>query len=241
MAEEFNGELSELVKEKGMYPYEYMDSFKKFFEDKLPDKSKFFSSLKDECISEKDYQRANNVWNAFKMRTTGDYHDLYLKTDVLLLTDVFEKLIKTCLDYYGLDPCHYFSSPGLSWNAMLKMTGTELELINDIDMHLFIEKGMRGGISYIAKKHSKANNKYMENYGSSECNSIEESVFIMYLDANNLYGWGMIQYLPYGGFKWLSKKEIDEFDFSLVKENSSTGYILEVVLVSCMICIMIIH
>ena len=101
------------------------------------------------------------------MKTMSDYQDLYLKTDVLLLADVLEKFIKTCLDYYGLDPCHYFSSPGLSWDAMLKMTGVELEFINDIDMHLFIEKGMRGGISYIAKRHSKANNKYMGNYDSS--------------------------------------------------------------------------
>ena len=111
---------------------------------------------------------------------------------------------------------------------MLKMTGRELELINDIDTHLFIEKGMRSGISYIAKRHIKVNNKYMENYDSSECNSIEESVFIMYLDANNLYGLAMTQYLPYGRFKWLSKKEIDEFDLNLVKENSSIGCILEV-------------
>ena len=222
-----SSELLELVKEKEVYPYEYMNSFKEFSEDKPPYKCQSFNSLKEECITEKDYQRANNVWNVFKMNTMGDYHDLYLKTDVLLLA-VFEKFINTCLEYCGLDPCHYVSSPGLSWDAMLKMRGVELELINDIDMHLFIEKGMRGGISYIAKRHSKANNKYMENYDSSECNSIEESVFIMYLVANNLYGWAVTQYLPYGGFKWLSKKEIDDFDQNLIKENSSVGYILEV-------------
>ena len=106
---------------------------------------KFYSSLKDKCISEIDHLKADNIWNVLKMNTVGDYHDLYLKTDVLLLGDVFEKFIKHCLDYYGLDSCHYFSSPGLSWDAMLKMTRTELELISDIDMHLFIEKGMRGG------------------------------------------------------------------------------------------------
>ena len=119
---------------------------------------------------------------------------------------MFEKFIKIFLDYYRLGPSHYFSSPGLRWDAMLKMTGVELDLINDIDMHLFIEKGMRGGISYIAKRHSKANNKYMKDDDGSECNSIEESVFIMYLDANNLYGRAMTQYLPYGGFNWSSKK-----------------------------------
>ena len=121
----------------------------------------------------------------FKMNTMGD---LYLKTDVLLLADVFQKFINTCLDYYGLDPCHYFSSPGLSWDAMLEMTGIELDLISDIDLHLFIEKGMRGGISYIAKRHSKANNKYMKCYDSSE-----KSKYITYLDANNLYGRVMSQ------------------------------------------------
>ena len=106
-----------------------MDSFEKFFEDKLPDKCEFFSSLKDRYISKKDYFNTINVWNVFKMNTMGDYHDLYLKTDVLLLADMFEKFIKTCLDYYGLDPCHYFSSPGLSWDALLKMTGIKLDLI----------------------------------------------------------------------------------------------------------------
>ena len=105
--------------------------------DKLPDRCKFFSSLKDECISEKDYIHAINIWNMFKMNTMGDYHDLYLRTDVLLLADVFEKFISTCFEYYGLDSYHYFSSPGLRWDAMLKMTGIELELISDIDMHLF--------------------------------------------------------------------------------------------------------
>ena len=162
------------------------------------------------------------------MKTIGDYHDLYLKTDVLLLADVFEKFIKTCLDYYELDPCHYFSSSGLSWDAMLKMTEVELELISDIEMHLFMEKGIRGGVSYIAKRHNKANNKYMKDYDGSECNSIEESVYIIYLDANNLYGRVIIQYLLYGGFKWLRKEEIDDFDLNLVKENSLPGYILKV-------------
>ena len=91
----------------------------------------------------------------------GDYRDLYLKADVLLLADVFEKFINTCLEYYRLDPCHYFSSPGLSWNAMFKMTKIKLEFISDIYMYLFIEKGMRIGIFYIAKRYSTVNNRYM--------------------------------------------------------------------------------
>ena len=130
------------------------------------------------------------------MKSLGDYHYLYLETDVMLLTDAFGKFINWSLKYYGLDPCHYFSSPGLSWDAMFKMTRIELELISDIKMHLCIEKGMRGGISCIAKRYSKANNKDMTDYDSSE-----ENIFIIYLDANNLYGWAMRKYLPYGGLE----------------------------------------
>ena len=129
LSEEFSSEFLRLVKQKGVYPYEYIDRFRKFSENKLPDRCKFFSYLEDVCISKKDYLKANNVWNVFKMNTIGDFHDLYLKTDVLLLADVFEKFINTCFDYYGFDPCHYFSSRGLSRDAMLKMTGIELDLI----------------------------------------------------------------------------------------------------------------
>ena len=129
LSQEFSGEQLQLVKQKGVYPYEYMDSCKKFFDEKLLDSCEFYSSLKDESISEKDYLHAITVWN-LEMNTMSDYHNLYLKTDVLLLA-VFEKFISTCLEYYGLDPYHYFSSPGLSQDAMLKMTGIELELISD--------------------------------------------------------------------------------------------------------------
>ena len=128
-----------------------------------------------------------------------------MKKDVLLLADVFEKFIDTCLKFYGLDPCHYFSSPGLSWDAMLKMTGVKLEKISDIDKYLFIEKGLRGGIPYIAKRYTKANNKYMNDSDSKKL-----SKFITHLDMNNLYGWGLSSYLPYGGFKWL--KNLHGFD-----------------------------
>ena len=113
----------------------------------------------------------------------GDYHDHYLKKDVLLLAYGYEKFIDTCLKYYGLDPCHYFSAPGLSWDPMLKMTDIKLEKISDIDQYLFIEKGLRGGISYIAKRHSKANNEYCPDYYPKK-----PSTFISFLDMNNLFG-----------------------------------------------------
>ena len=151
----------------------------------------------------------------------GDYHDHYLKKDVLLLANVFEKFIDTCLKLYKLDPSHYFSSPGLSWDAMLKMTGVKLENIFDIDMYLFIEKGLRGGISDIAKRYSKANNKHMKNYDPKK-----PSKYISYLDMNNLYGQAMSGYLPYGGFKWL--KNVHNFDVNPISEKSPVGYFLEV-------------
>ena len=178
-----------------------MNSSKKFNETELPSRNKLFSSLKNEYISEKDYEKAKNIWNTFKIKTLGKYHDIYLKTDVLLLDDVFENFINTCLNYYDIDPCHYFSSPGLSWDAMLKIAKIELKLISHINTHLFIEKGMRGSMSYIAKRHSRANIKYVKNYDNTK-----ENAFIMYFDANNLYGWAMTQYLPYGNFKWMTKK-----------------------------------
>ena len=156
------------------------------------------------------------------MRTMGDYHELYSKTDVLLLADVFEKFNSMCLGYYGLDPCHYFSSPGLTWSAILKITKIELELISGIIMYFFVEKGMRGGISYIAKRYSKANNKYIKSYDDNK-----SSKYIMNLDASNLYGWAISQYLPYSEFQWLNKKNY-KFDVNLIAENSFDGYILEV-------------
>ena len=118
-----------------------------------------------------------------------------MKKDVLLSVDVFEKLV-TCLAFYELDPCHYFSSPGLSWDAVLKMTGVKLEKVSNIDKYLFIEKGLRGGISYIAKRYAKANNKYINDYDPKKT-----SAFISYLDMNNFYDWAMSEYLPYGEFR----------------------------------------
>ena len=222
--EEFQKEKLELMTRKGVYPYDWMDSFEKF-ECSLPSKDKFFSKLYEEHISDEDYEHAQKVWKTFNMKNMGNYHDLYLKSDVLLLADVFENFRKTCLEYYKLDPCHYYTSPGLSWDALLKMTKVKLELITDIDMYQFIEKGTRGGISYIAKRYSKANNKYLKDYDSSL-----PSKYIIYLDANNLYGWAMTQYLPTGGFKWLTETECNSLQDSIcsIREDSEKGLILEV-------------
>ena len=219
----FKQEQFELMKQNGIYPYDHMDSFEKFKQTELPTKEQFYSILNNEHITDEDYQHAQNVWNTFKLQLMGEYHDLYLKSDVLLLADVFENFRKTCIQYYKLDPCHYFTSPGLSWDAMLKMTDIKLELMTDIDMFQFIEKGMRGGISYIANRYGKANNKYMKEYDEKA-----HSKYIMYLDANNLYGWAMSQYLPTGGFKWLTEKTINNINLAEYKNDSKKGLILEV-------------
>ena len=217
-SQEFKNEELTLMTRKGVYCYDYMDSFEKFNYKSLPPKEEFYSLLTDENISDDDYIHAKNIWATFKLKTMGQYHDLYLKSDVLLLADVFEKFCKTCLQYYELDPCHYFTSPGLSWDAMLKMTEVRLELMTDIDKFLFIEKGIRGGVSYISKRFATANNKYIDNFDSKQ-----PSNYITYLDFNNLYGFAMIQSLPTGGFKWVSEQEID-----LTKLPKGKGLILEV-------------
>ena len=218
----FKGTKFDLMVRKGVYPYDYMDSFDKF-NSPLPKKEEFYSILNNEHISDENYKHAQNVWNTFNLKNMGEYHDLYLQSDILLLTDVFENFRKTCLEYYKLDPCHYFTSPGLSWDAMLKMTDIKLELMTDVDMFQFIEKGLRGGISYIANRYGKANNKYMKDYKKDK-----PSKYIMYLDANNLYGWAMSQYLPTGGFKWLKQNKIDNLDLKKYDKENKKGIILEV-------------
>ena len=219
----------ELLTRKGVYPYDYIGSLEKLTETQLPTKDQFYSKLNDEDISDDDYQHAQNVWNTFGCQTIRDYHDLYLKSDVLLLADVFENFRKTCLKHYKLDPAHYYTSPGLAWDACLKETGQQLELLHDYDMLMMFERGIRGGMTHIAKRYSEANNKYMKNY-----NPDKPSKFIQYLDANNLYGWAMSQSLPVGGFKWMSNLTKEKVMEILEKTNSSMtnmgkrGFIFEV-------------
>ena len=195
----------DLLTRKGVYPYDYVSSIEKLSETQLPPKDQFYSKLNDEDISDEDYQHAINVWNTFKCKTIKDYHDLYLKSDVLLLADVFENFRKTCLKHYNLDPAHCYTSPGLAWDACLKETGQELELSHDYDMLMMFEKGIRGGMTHISKRYAEANNKYMKDF-----NPDKPSKFIQYLDANNLYGWAMSQSLPTHGFKWMKNLTKDK-------------------------------
>ena len=208
----------ELITKKGVYPYDYMDDFNKFKEEGLLSIENFYSKLTDEDISDEDYNHAENVWEEFKCKTMGDYHDLYLKSDVLILADVFENFRKTGKEYYNLDPAHHFSCPGFTWDAMLKMTGINLKLITDIDMYLMVEKGLRDGVSYIANRYSNPNNKYLSDYDKNK-----DSSYLMYLDANAFYACAMSQPLPTGRFKWLNEDKWDD----IFKNIEGIGYFIE--------------
>ena len=174
---------NKLLKKKGVFPYEFMSDFGKLNVSKLPPKSKFYSRLNDSNITDEEYEHAQNVWKEFNCKTMMDYHDLYLKTDVLLLADVMENYRNVCIDNYGLDPLWYYTAPGLAWDAALKISKIELELITNPDMYLLVENGIRGGISTIMKRYAKANNPYANDFDPEK-----ENIYIQYLDANNLYG-----------------------------------------------------
>ena len=150
-----------LLTRKGVYPYEYMNSPEKLKETKLPSREAFYSRLNGVGISDENYAHAQNVWETFDMRNLEDYHNLHNRVDVLLFADVFENFRDICNKNYKLDPAHYYIAPGLAWDAALKVTEVELELLSDIDMLLMVEKGIRGGVSMISNRHGKANNKYM--------------------------------------------------------------------------------
>ena len=204
----YSGDKFNLLARKGVYPYEYMDSLEKLEETKLPPKEAFYSRLNDGGISDEDYAHAQKVWKTFKMKYFKDYHELYNKVDVLLLADVFENFRNICLENYELDPAHYYTAPGLAWDAALKVTDVNLELLSDIDMLLMVEKGIRGGVSMVGNRYGKANNKYM----GDKFNSNEPSKYIQYLDANNLYGWAMSKLLPTHGFKWMKTSELETWE-----------------------------
>ena len=192
---------------KGVYPYEYMDEWDKLNEKVLPGKDSFYSNLTLENISETDYAHANNVFKKFD-NNLGEYHDLYVRSDTLLLADIFENFRKSCLKNYELDPAHFVSLPGLAWQVCSKKTNVELELLTDYDMLLMVEEGIRGGICHAIQRYAKANNKYMKDYDKKKKPS-----YIQYLDANNLYGKAMTEKLPVRGFKWVDDISIIDEDF----------------------------
>ena len=225
--EEEKLEMFELIKRKGVYPYEYMDSWERFEETSLPPMKRFVSQLNHEtkfyqCLSDKqkedlakDYEHAKKVWRVFRCRTMRDYHDLYLRTDVRILGDIFENFRNVSLRKFGLDPCHYVSLPGMAFDANLKKKNVKLHLftVEERDMYLFCEGNKIGGISGTgSKRFAKANNKYIKGYDKSK-----KSTFLIYVDANALYGWAMMQKLPINDFKWVNPSKFEDVEAYLGK------------------------
>ena len=168
-----------LLLRKGVYPYEYMDSWEKFNETELPDKESFYSELNKEGITDEDYVHAQKVWDVFEIKNLGEYHDLYVQSDAILLAEVYENFRDKCIEIYQLDPAHFLSAPGLAWQACLKNTGVELELLTNNDMLMRYENGIRGRMCNAVYRYAKANNKNL--------NENILSTYLEYLDANSLY------------------------------------------------------
>ena len=209
---------------KGVYSYEYIGEWDKFNEKVLPGKDSFYSNLTLENISEIDYAHANNVFKKFNINNLGEYHDLYVRSDTLLLADIFENFRQSCLENYELDPAHFVSLPGLSWQACLKKNNVELELLTDYDILLMVEEGIRGGICHAVQRYAHANNKHMNDYVRKK-----NSSYIQYLDANNLYGKAMTEKLPVKGFRWMEDiSKIDEDFVKVYNKNDNKGYIFDV-------------
>ena len=219
--EDYSDLQYDLLTRKGVYPYEYVNSWDRFNETQLPPISAFHSNLNMSSISEEDYQHAQRVWKEFGIHNLGDYHHLYLRTDVVLLANVFEAFRDTCLKHYQLDPAHFYTYPGLAWKACLKRTGIRLELLTNPDMLLMFERGIRGGVTQAVRKYASANNKYM----GDKFNPNDDTTYLQYLDANNLYGWAMSQPLPTGGFKWV---DVNPNAISELATRTDKGYVLEV-------------
>ena len=222
MKEYFNDEELNLLARKGVYPYSYIDCKDKFLEEQLPPQEAFFDDLNCAAISDEDYRHAQKVWTKLNIKNLGEYHDLYIKTDILLLADIFENFRSMCIQFYDLDPAHSITLPSYAWQAALKKSSVTLQLLTDPDMYLFFEKGIRGGISVISKRYSQANNKYLSNFDSNK-----PSKYIIYFDANNLYGWALSQPLPIAEFQWLSQEEIKKFNPSEINDEDYFGYVIE--------------
>lgn len=218
---------SEMLKRKGVFPYELVQSDEVYEMVEFPPPDAFKTCLNDyEPISDEDYNFAKTVYHTFGCNNIGDYSDIYLKTDVCILADIYEKFREECLDVklYGLDPVHFYTSPGLAWNAMLKITGVEIELLSDIEKFHFFRDGIRGGLSQCSLRKAEAKNKF-----TNPDENIPDPSYLLYLDVNNLYGWAMCEKLPISNFEWLTEDQLDYFNINEVNPlEDDYGYVLEV-------------
>ena len=208
---------------KGCFPYEYMSSPSKFEQTRLPPREAFYSKLNESEVDEHDYRHAEKVWEIFNVRNLKQFHDIYLTSDVTLLADVFENFRKLSMTHYHLDPLHYYTAPGLFFDACLRMTGARVEPFTDPEMLHFVEKAIRGGVATISNRYCKPNNPYVEGYDSTQ-----PSTYLAYVDCNNLYGLSQSSPMPYGGFRFLTPREIQNFDVMTKGVEDDEGFILEV-------------
>ncbi|XP_046570051.1 uncharacterized protein LOC124278380 [Haliotis rubra] len=204
------------------YCYEYVDSFDKLEETKLPSRDEFYSSLSEDTISKEDYDFAHDIWMTFKISSVREFMELYVAVDTLILTDVFEAFRDMCLSYYRLDPCQYFTLPGMAMDACLLMTGVKLDLMTEPDQYNFVSNAIRGGVASINHRYAQANNKHMHDFDPSKPES-----YLLYYDINNLYGAAMSCPLPLGQFEWVDETEIDNIDWLKLDPEGDVGYIVE--------------
>ena len=215
-------EQRELLKQKGIFPYNYMKDVRVLRKKHLPKKEEFFNDLTCQHITKDEYDFAQKVWDRFSCKTFQDYMEIYLLADCLLLCNVFENFRSNCLQQYNIDPCYYFSAPHFTFDAFLRHSSLTLELLSDINQYLFIIKGIRGGMSMVSKRHAVTNNKYVEGY-----NSLKSSSFILYLDANNLYGRAMQEYLPWKNFEWMSPHQLNYDFIKRLEPEGEVGCIIQ--------------
>jgi hypothetical protein len=203
----------QLLRMKGAVPYSFYSSFDSFNVTTLTYEM-FYNDQKDALEPEETYLKASEIWDHFKCRDHREFINLYLKSDVMLLADCFEKVRDFIMKNYMLGPCHCYSVPGLTWQAGLKFTGTKLDLLDNIDDILFFEKAIRGGISGVmGSRYAKADDEYK----------------LLYVDANNLYGWAMAEMMPLKNFKsYIPDKELTKEEIFSIPDDSWIGYFLEV-------------
>ena len=204
--------------------YLFFDIIRKLQYTSFPSREAFFNTLSNQECSMKDYLNGKLVWNTFNCQSFGDYHDLYLKSNVILFADFSRRCVwKMCMDSYGLDAAHYYTAPGMAWDVALKLTNVKLKLFDNEDMYTFIERSIHGGISQISKRFVKANNKDCRDY-----DPLKPITHLIYLDANYLYGWVMSQFLPTHRIRWLTQAEINDIIIKYSADDSAAGYIFEV-------------
>ena len=215
-----------MASSKGVFPYSYLDSVERLAEQNLPPREAFFDDLtQEECPIER-YERAQEAWGVIGCRTFEDYLLFYLRLDVHQLADVFEAFRGICLREDGLEPSYYATLPGMTWDSAFKMTNATVQLLHDVDMYEFFERGIRGGMTFV-------NTHFMSAVNARDTSSVNDSTTdrqdILYIDANNLYGHALSQKLPQSEFKWMSDQEIDSVDIGMYDyEGSDVGHVFEV-------------